>query len=64
MITEGKAEVIAGLRWLADQPGGVPHRALLFRAAWLLQRDEAVIFASDKQPIPALTEQRSGDSVV
>lgn len=63
-MTDGKAEVIAGLRWLADQPGGIPHRALLFRAAWLLQRDESVTFIRQSDPLPALTEQRSGDSVV
>ena len=63
-MTDGTAEIIAGLRWLADQPAGIPHRVLLFRAAWLIQRDESVVFVCKSDPIPALTEQRSGDHVV
>lgn len=34
-----RAELIAYLRWLADQPDGVAHRAILFRSALLLDRD-------------------------
>lgn len=34
-----RADVIAYLRWLADQPDGVQHRQWLFHAALMLDRD-------------------------
>lgn len=51
----GRAELIAYLRWLADQPDGVAHRDVLFRAALLLDRDSTAVFM-------VVTEQeRHGD---
>jgi hypothetical protein len=40
----GRQEVVAYLRYLADRPEGVRHRAWLFHAAHLLTRDATVIF--------------------
>lgn len=52
----GRADVIAYLRWLADQPDGVAHRDVLFRAALMLDRDNSTVF------VDALTQQeRHGD---
>jgi hypothetical protein len=38
-VTAGRADVIAYLRWLADQPDGIKHRAMLYRAAYALTHD-------------------------
>jgi hypothetical protein len=50
-MTAGRAEVIAYLRWLADQPDGVKHRAMLYRAAYALTHD----------PKPHPEQERHGD---
>lgn len=52
----GRQDVIDYLRWLADQPAGVDHRAWLFHAALLLRRDV-------ETDIPPLQE-RHGDATV
>jgi len=43
-----RADVILYLRWLADQPGGVPHRAWLFHAAHLIERDATIVWEEKK----------------
>ena len=48
-----RADVVAYLRWLADQPSGTAHRQVLFRAALLISRDATTIF------VPL--QQRHGD---
>jgi hypothetical protein len=39
-ITEGRADIINYLIWLADQPDGLKHRAMLYRAAYALRHQE------------------------
>jgi len=34
-----RRDVVAYLRWLADQPDGIDHRQVLFRAALIITRD-------------------------
>jgi len=51
-MTEGRAEVIAYLRWLADQPDGANHRQMLYRAAYAL---------SHLEPPPHPEQERHGD---
>ena len=51
-----REEVVQYLRWLADQPDGVRHRAWLFHAAHLIMRDATLVF----RPL----EERHGDQSV
>lgn len=44
-----REDVIAYLRWLADQQGGIPHRDVLFRAALMLARDHSTIFVPQQE---------------
>lgn len=42
-------EVIAYLRWLADCPEGIEHRAWLFHAALIIARDRDTIFMPQQE---------------
>lgn len=58
MTMNGRADVIAYLRTLADSKDGVEHRQWLFRAALMLDRDVSVTFV-DRRPAPI--QERHGD---
>jgi len=61
----GRREVIARLRWLADQPGFIVHREWLFHAAQLLSRDAETIFVGFTPHTSPQTEQeRHGDETI
>lgn len=45
----GRAEVVGYLRALADRPEGIEHRAWLFHAAHLLNRDAEIVWI-DRRP--------------
>ena len=64
----GRAETVAYLRWLADQPDGIPHRQVLFRAALLITRDHDTVFTSQQLPGARRTgepiQERHGDHTV
>ncbi len=47
-----RSEVISDLRWLADQPDGVTHRALLFRAALIIERDATLMMSAIRHRRP------------
>jgi hypothetical protein len=53
-----RADVIAGLRALADSQHGVMYRDLLFRAALMLDRDHTLVFV-ERKPHPE--QERHGD---
>lgn len=55
-MTEARRELIADLRWLADQPEGIPYRYLLYRAAYALTH-EAEVRTEPEQ-------ERHGDATV
>jgi len=59
MTGTGPEDVIAQLRWLADQPEGLAYRDLLFRAAWMLSRYRTTLFV----PRPPV-EERAGDQTI
>lgn len=50
-MTDARQELIAYLRWLADQPDGLRHRSMLYRAAYMLTHGAS-------EPIP---HERHGD---
>lgn len=50
-MTEARRILIAELRWLADQPEGLKHRQMLYRAAYALTHD----------PTPHPEQERHGD---
>jgi hypothetical protein len=58
----GRTEVIAYLRRLADKPEGIVHRAWLFQAALMLDRDVNTIFRCSRCKETHVTEQREGDA--
>ena len=54
-------DVIRYLRWLADQPEGVKHRDVLFRAALIIDRDATIVFVP---MTPAVLTERHGDQAI
>jgi hypothetical protein len=61
----GRREVIARLRWLADQPGFIVHREWLFHAAHLMNRDAETIFVGfSPQSSPEISQERHGDETI
>jgi hypothetical protein len=57
----GRSDVIAYLRWLADQPGVIPHRQWLFHAALMLDRDVSTRFVPMKS---STSMERHGDQAI
>lgn len=43
-----RQDVAVYLQWLADQPDGVAHRAVLFRAALIINRDASVVIVDTR----------------
>ena len=52
-----RADIITYLRHLADTPDGVRHRAVLFAAALMLDRDVSITWV-DNRPKDPEKEQR------
>ena len=61
----GRQDVIARLRWLADQPGFLNERQVFFRAAWMLDKDATTVFVGfSPQSSPDIPQERHGDETI
>ena len=56
----GRSDVVAYLRWLADQPGGIEHRGWLFHAAHIIRRDAQTVFVDVRDS--RITKGADGDA--
>jgi hypothetical protein len=56
-----RADLIVGLRRIAESPDGVAHRQTLFRAALMLDRDANTIFTCQSCSRAKAHSEREGD---
>jgi hypothetical protein len=60
-MSYGREEVVAYLRYLADLPEGVRHRAWLFHAAHIITRDATTVYACSTCADATGYSEREGD---